>query len=167
MPQRREQTVIGARKIDIDRFNIARPGRNGVQIPDRQICEHAAFDPELELEIFFGRVVQRDPMTEAKQERPVKDYDQGEKKRDREKQPANPTSRLARLRFTRFTFIHEGAIYFHEGKEQPEQILPTRGRYFFATICPPTGVSRQLRNEGEITKGNCRAKKQSTIKPVD
>ena len=39
MSQRREQTVIGARKIDIDQFNIARPGRNDMKIPHRQIRE--------------------------------------------------------------------------------------------------------------------------------
>jgi hypothetical protein len=35
MSQRRKQTVIGARKIDIDRFDIARLGRKDMKIPHR------------------------------------------------------------------------------------------------------------------------------------
>jgi hypothetical protein len=44
MSQRREQTVIGARKIDIDRFDIARPGRKDMKIPHRQIREDISFE---------------------------------------------------------------------------------------------------------------------------
>ena len=58
MSQRREQTVIGARKIDIDRFDIARPGRKDMKIPDCQIREEISFEAKISLQIFSRSVVQ-------------------------------------------------------------------------------------------------------------
>ena len=72
MSQRPEQTVIGARKIDIDRFNIARPGRNSVQIPHRQIREDIALKAKTSLQIFSRSVMQRDLSHEGQQNWPMK-----------------------------------------------------------------------------------------------
>ena len=67
MSQRREQTVIGARKIDIDRFDIARPGRNGMQVPHRQIREDIPLKAKIGLQIFSGSVMQRDLPADCQQ----------------------------------------------------------------------------------------------------
>jgi len=72
MSQRREQTVIGPRKIDIDRFDIARPGWNGVQIPDRQVREDIALETEIDLQMFAAGIMQRKLPAEAQQKRTMK-----------------------------------------------------------------------------------------------
>ena len=73
MSQRREQTVIGVRKIDIDRFDIARPGWNGVEIPDRQVREDIALETKIDLQMLAGRIMQCDLPAETEQKRTVKD----------------------------------------------------------------------------------------------
>jgi len=65
MAEQRKKSVVDSGKIDIDRFDVARAGRNGVQIPNDDVGEDAAFEPELEFEIFPGRVVKRDAMTDS------------------------------------------------------------------------------------------------------
>ena len=73
MSQWREQTVIGARKIDIDRFDIARPSRNDMQIPDRQVREDIALEAKIDLQMLAGCIMQCDLPPETEQKRTVKD----------------------------------------------------------------------------------------------
>ncbi len=49
MPQKSEEPVINPGEIDIDRFHVARSGRDGVQVPDSQIGKNAALRGETRL----------------------------------------------------------------------------------------------------------------------
>ena len=65
VPEQSEQAVIETGKIDIERFDIARSGRDRMQVLDDEIGENAALESKFELQIFLGRVMQRDAMHQA------------------------------------------------------------------------------------------------------
>jgi len=92
MSQRREQTVIGARKIDIDRFDIARPGRKDMKIPDCQIREEISFEAKISLQIFSRSVMQRDPPADCQQNWAMKNCEErhAHSKRRRRASPPSP-----------------------------------------------------------------------------
>ena len=63
--QKREQSVIDSGKIDIDRFDITRPGWNGMKIFDHEVGEDTAFELEVDFQIFLRRIVKRDAMPDT------------------------------------------------------------------------------------------------------
>jgi len=71
--QERKQSVIDSGKIDIDRFDVARTNRNRVKVFNDHVGEDIAFNLKLEFQVFLGRVVTCDALTDTQQERPMKD----------------------------------------------------------------------------------------------
>src|ERR1700704_484716 len=63
-----EKSVVGAGKIDIDRFDVARAGGNGVKISHRQAGEKIAFNPESQLQIFLRRQMHGNATTDAEEQ---------------------------------------------------------------------------------------------------
>ena len=63
MSQEREEPVFDAGEIDIDRFDVARPGRRGVEVFHAKICKDAAFKLQLDLQVLFRRIVKSDLST--------------------------------------------------------------------------------------------------------
>src|ERR1700716_3234409 len=63
-----EKSVVGAGKIDIDRFDVARAGGNGVKISHRQAGEEIALHPESQLQIFLRRQMYGNAATDAQEQ---------------------------------------------------------------------------------------------------
>ena len=84
MPQKREQSVIDPRKIDIDRFDIAWSSRRRMQISNREVGENAALESEFNFQILFCRGMKGNLADEILQQRPMKNQQQRAKnpKRD-------------------------------------------------------------------------------------
>ena len=40
-----------------------------MQVPDDKVCENTAFELKFEFQVFFGRIMERDTMAQAQQER--------------------------------------------------------------------------------------------------
>src|SRR6059036_3847525 len=71
MPRKAKQVVIDIELVDIDRFYGRRSGREGVKVSCSEMTERIAFETEVDLQVLFGRVTQRNLPPHCHQNWPV------------------------------------------------------------------------------------------------
>jgi hypothetical protein len=101
-----------------------------MNVPDRQVAKNVAFDPKLKAQILLRRLMQRDPIAEAKQERPM----ENQKQRAKTSQPYQPTAPPFSSGGTKLTcLIHEGRTLFSPSQRANavarENVIGTSNRF--------------------------------------